>query len=119
MRAARCPCALVPWRRGTAIMLGAYIFDCAKHAPAAPARRRAAGRPTIHRKKAPAARHGGQHAPAHWHPRGSLAPPAFGERRHRALARDLDRLAAPSCGGLGSHWDRCGVHYVKPIEGAR
>ena len=31
MRAARCPCALVPRRRGTAIMLGAYIFDCAKH----------------------------------------------------------------------------------------
>jgi hypothetical protein len=31
----------------------------------------------------------------------------------------LDHLAAPSCSRLGSHWDRCGVHYVKPIEGAR
>ena len=24
----------------------------------------------------------------------------------------LDRLAAPDCSRLGSHWDRCGVHYV-------
>jgi hypothetical protein len=31
----------------------------------------------------------------------------------------LDQLAAPSCSRLGSHWDRCGVHYVEPIEGAR
>jgi hypothetical protein len=31
----------------------------------------------------------------------------------------LDRLAAPGCPKLGSHWDRCGVHYVEPIEGAR
>jgi hypothetical protein len=31
----------------------------------------------------------------------------------------LDRLAAPDCSRLGSHWDRCGVHYVEPIEGAR
>ena len=30
----------------------------------------------------------------------------------------LDQLAAPSCSRLGSHWDRCGVHYVEPIEGA-
>jgi hypothetical protein len=30
----------------------------------------------------------------------------------------LDHLAAPSCSRLGSNWDRCGVHYVKPIEGA-
>ena len=95
MRAARCPCALVPRRRGTAIMLGAYIFDCAKHAPAAPARRRAAGRPTIHRKKAPAARHGGQHAPAHWHPRRSLAPPAFA---NAAIA--ASRVACSSISGL-------------------
>jgi hypothetical protein len=29
----------------------------------------------------------------------------------------LDRLAAPSCSRLGPHWDRCGVHYVEPIEG--
>jgi hypothetical protein len=31
----------------------------------------------------------------------------------------LDQLAAPGCNRLGSHWDRCGVHYVEPIEGAR
>jgi hypothetical protein len=31
----------------------------------------------------------------------------------------LDHLAAPSCSRLGSNWDRCGVHYVEPIEGAR
>src|SRR5215470_17208443 len=30
----------------------------------------------------------------------------------------LVHLAAPSCGRLGSNWDRCGVHYVEPIEGA-
>jgi hypothetical protein len=29
----------------------------------------------------------------------------------------LDRLAAPDCSRLGSHWDRCGVHYIEPIEG--
>ena len=28
----------------------------------------------------------------------------------------LDHLAAPSCSRLGSNWDRCGVHYVEPIE---
>ena len=28
----------------------------------------------------------------------------------------LNHLAAPSCSRLGSHWDRCGVHYVEPIE---
>jgi hypothetical protein len=31
----------------------------------------------------------------------------------------LNHLAAPSCSRLGSHWDRCGAHYVEPIEGAR
>ena len=31
----------------------------------------------------------------------------------------LNYLAAPSCSRLGSHWDRCGVHYVEPIDGAR
>jgi hypothetical protein len=31
----------------------------------------------------------------------------------------LDHLAAPGCSRLGSHWDRCGVHYVAPIEGGR
>jgi len=29
----------------------------------------------------------------------------------------LDRLAAPGCPRLGYNWDRCGVHYVEPIEG--
>jgi hypothetical protein len=28
----------------------------------------------------------------------------------------LDHLAAPNCPRLGSTWDRCGVHYVEPIE---
>src|SRR5262249_50061094 len=28
----------------------------------------------------------------------------------------LNHLAAPGCSRLGSHWDRCGVHYVEPIE---
>jgi len=31
----------------------------------------------------------------------------------------LNHLAAPGCSRLGSNWDRCGVHYVEPIEGAR
>ena len=31
----------------------------------------------------------------------------------------LNHLAAPSCSRLGSNWDRCGVHYVEPIEGNR
>jgi hypothetical protein len=31
----------------------------------------------------------------------------------------LGHLAAPSCSRLGSNWDRCGAHYVEPIEGAR
>jgi hypothetical protein len=30
----------------------------------------------------------------------------------------LKHLAAPGCSRLGSHWDRCGVHYVEPIEGS-
>ena len=28
----------------------------------------------------------------------------------------LDRLAEPGCPRLGSNWDRCGVHYVEPID---
>jgi hypothetical protein len=28
----------------------------------------------------------------------------------------LDKLAAPDCTRIGSSWDRCGVHYVEPIE---
>ena len=31
----------------------------------------------------------------------------------------LNHLAAPGCNRLGSTWDRCGVHYVEPIEGAQ
>jgi hypothetical protein len=31
----------------------------------------------------------------------------------------LNHLAAPGCSRLGSQWDRCGVHYVEPIEGSR
>ena len=36
-----------------------------------------------------------------------------------AMPNLLNHLAAPSCSRLGPHWDRCGVHYVEPIEGAR
>jgi hypothetical protein len=35
-----------------------------------------------------------------------------------AMPNLLNHLAAPSCSRLGSQWDRCGVHYVEPIEGA-
>src|SRR5438445_2516153 len=34
-----------------------------------------------------------------------------------AMPNLLNHLAAPGCIRLGSHWDRCGVYYVKPIEG--
>jgi hypothetical protein len=27
-----------------------------------------------------------------------------------------NHLGAPGCPRLGSHWDRCGVHYIEPIE---
>ena len=33
-----------------------------------------------------------------------------------AMPNLLSHLAAPSCSRLGSNWDRCGVHYVEPIE---
>jgi hypothetical protein len=36
-----------------------------------------------------------------------------------AMPNLLNHLAAPSCSRLASHWDRCGVHYVEPIEGGR
>jgi len=36
-----------------------------------------------------------------------------------AMPNLLNHLAAPSCSRPGSNWDRCGVHYVAPIEGAR
>jgi hypothetical protein len=29
----------------------------------------------------------------------------------------LEQLAAPGCPKIGSQWDRCGVHYVDPVEG--
>jgi hypothetical protein len=29
----------------------------------------------------------------------------------------LDHLAAPGCPKTKSQWDRCGVYYVKPIDG--
>jgi hypothetical protein len=31
----------------------------------------------------------------------------------------LDHLAAPDCPKIKSQWDRCGVHYLNPIEGGR
>jgi hypothetical protein len=36
-----------------------------------------------------------------------------------AMPNLLNHLAEPSCSRLGSQWDRCGVYYVEPIEGAR
>ena len=54
-----------------------------------------------------------------------LASCVFARRPDRHACADhpmpnlLDQLAAPSCSRLGSHWDRCGVHYVEPIEGAQ
>jgi hypothetical protein len=33
-----------------------------------------------------------------------------------AMPNLLDHLAAPNCSRLGTKWDRCGVHYVAPIE---
>jgi hypothetical protein len=36
-----------------------------------------------------------------------------------AMPNLLNHLAAPGCSRLGSQWDRCGVYYVEPIEGAR
>jgi hypothetical protein len=35
-----------------------------------------------------------------------------------AMPNLLNHLAAPGCSRLSSQWDRCGVHYVEPIEGA-
>jgi hypothetical protein len=34
-----------------------------------------------------------------------------------AMPNLLNHLAAPDCPRLDSTWDRCGVHYVEPIEG--
>ena len=85
MRAHVAPCALVPRRRGR------VHLRLREARPSSPARRRAAGRPTIHRKKAPAARHGGPH----WHPRGSLAPQLFA---NTAIA--ASRMACSSVSGL-------------------
>jgi len=53
---------------------------------------------------------------------------AFGALRFRAttiaahganyaMPSLLDPLAAPGCLTLGCTWDRCGVHYVEPMEG--
>jgi hypothetical protein len=36
-----------------------------------------------------------------------------------AMPNLLNHLAAPGCSRLGSNCDRCGVHYVEPIEGGR
>ena len=30
----------------------------------------------------------------------------------------LKDLAAPDCSKTDDQWDRCGVHYVEPIEGS-
>ena len=31
----------------------------------------------------------------------------------------LDHLVMPGCSRIKSQWDRCGVHYLNPIEGGR
>jgi hypothetical protein len=37
----------------------------------------------------------------------------------RAMPDLLHALTAPSCSKMGSNWDRCGAHFVEPIEGSR
>ena len=37
----------------------------------------------------------------------------------RAMPDLLHDLAAPGCSKIGSNWDRCGAHFVVPIEGSR
>ena len=37
----------------------------------------------------------------------------------RAMPDLLHDLAAPGCSKMGSNWDRCGAHFVEPIEGSR
>ena len=37
----------------------------------------------------------------------------------RAMPNLLNDLAAPGCSKIGSNWDRCGAHFVEPIEGPR
>ena len=37
----------------------------------------------------------------------------------RAMPDLIDHLAAPGCPRIGSNWDRCGAHFVEPMEGAR
>ena len=29
----------------------------------------------------------------------------------------LNHLAMPGCSKIETHWDRCGVHYINPIDG--
>ena len=37
----------------------------------------------------------------------------------RAMPDLLNDLAAAGCSNIGLNWDRCGAHFVEPIEGAR
>ena len=37
----------------------------------------------------------------------------------RTMPDLLDDLAAASCSRIGSNWDRCGAHFVDPIDGPR
>jgi hypothetical protein len=37
----------------------------------------------------------------------------------RAMPDLVDQLAAPGCSRVASNWDRCGAHFVEPIEGSR
>jgi hypothetical protein len=37
----------------------------------------------------------------------------------RAMPDLLNDLAGPGCSKIGSNWDRCGAHFVEPIEAPR
>src|SRR3954462_12681379 len=37
----------------------------------------------------------------------------------RVMPDLLNDLAAPGCLKIGSNWDRCGAHFVEPIDGPR
>ena len=45
-----------------------------------------------------------------------LRPTGLGSGIDYPMPDLLDHIAAPGCPRLGSTWDRCGVHYVQPIE---
>src|SRR6516225_4725952 len=53
-----------------------------------------------------------------WSVRWPGDPPRRADRGNMGLFCPMTELArTPSCPKVGSQWDRCGVHYVEPIEG--